>query len=71
MWSYIGIRADENRNGYISTKPNITPIYPFKEHGLRIADVERLLEESGLGLPGYYAWRQRSGCTPLLLSADG
>jgi 3'-phosphoadenosine 5'-phosphosulfate sulfotransferase (PAPS reductase)/FAD synthetase len=62
VWSYIGIRADENRSGYISTKPNITPVYPYKEHGLRIADVERLLEESGLGLPTYYEWRQRSGC---------
>jgi 3'-phosphoadenosine 5'-phosphosulfate sulfotransferase (PAPS reductase)/FAD synthetase len=71
VWSYIGIRADENRNGYISTKPNITPIYPFKEHGLRIADVERLLEESGLGLPGYYAWRQRSGCTFCFFQRSG
>ena len=28
--SYIGIRADEHRDGYISTRPNITPAYPFK-----------------------------------------
>lgn len=62
VWSYIGIRADENRSGYISSKPNIQPVYPFKEHGLRIADIERILEESGLGLPSYYEWRQRSGC---------
>ncbi len=62
VWSYIGIRADEQRNGYISTKPNITPVYPFKEYGLVLADIERILEESGLGLPAYYEWRQRSGC---------
>lgn len=62
VWSYIGIRADERRNGYISTKPNITPVYPFKEYGLALADVERILAESGLGLPDYYEWRQRSGC---------
>lgn len=62
VWSYIGIRADEQRSGYISTKPNIEPVYPFKEHGLTIKDVELLLEESGLGLPNYYEWRQRSGC---------
>jgi hypothetical protein len=31
---YIGIRADENREGYISTKPNLTPVYPFKEDGI-------------------------------------
>lgn len=63
IWSYVGIRADEGRSGHISTKPNIHPVLPFKEFGLGIADVERLLEESGLGLPAYYSWRQRSGCT--------
>jgi 3'-phosphoadenosine 5'-phosphosulfate sulfotransferase (PAPS reductase)/FAD synthetase len=62
IWSYIGIRADENRSGYISTKPNIIPVYPFKEHGLVLSDIERLLDESGLGRPTYYEWRQRSGC---------
>jgi hypothetical protein len=60
--SYIGIRADENRDGYISTKPNITPKFPFKEHGLVKADIIRLLEESGIGMPDYYRWRSRSGC---------
>ncbi len=60
--SYIGIRADENRDGYISTKPNIKPMYPFKEQGLVKADIYRLLEESGIGLPDYYRWRSRSGC---------
>lgn len=60
--SYIGIRADENREGYISTKPNIKPVFPFKERGLVKADIIRLLEESGIGLPDYYRWRSRSGC---------
>ncbi|WP_008318370.1 phosphoadenosine phosphosulfate reductase family protein [Leptolyngbya sp. PCC 6406] len=60
--SYIGIRADENRDGYISKKSNITPIFPFKEYGLVKADIYRLLEESGIGLPDYYRWRSRSGC---------
>jgi len=59
---YIGIRADEDREGYISTKPNITPIYPFKEDGITKDDVFRILEEAGLGLPAYYEWRTRSGC---------
>jgi 3'-phosphoadenosine 5'-phosphosulfate sulfotransferase (PAPS reductase)/FAD synthetase len=62
VWSYVGIRADEARSGYISTKPNIHPVLPFKEFGLVLADIERLLEMSGLGLPSYYDWRQRSGC---------
>ena len=60
--SYIGIRADEHRDGYISTKPTIKPVYPFKEKGLVKADIIRLLEDSGIGLPDYYKWRSRSGC---------
>ncbi len=60
--SYVGIRADEYREGYISHKPNITPVFPFKEDGINRADVFRILEESGLGLPDYYKWRTRSGC---------
>lgn len=62
VWSYVGIRADEQRSGYVSTKPNIHPVFPFREHGLAIQDIERILEDSGLGFPAYYAWRQRSGC---------
>lgn len=60
--SYIGIRADENRDGYISRKPNIKPIFPFKDNGLVKSDIFQLLEESGIGVPDYYRWRSRSGC---------
>lgn len=60
--SYVGIRADEDRTGYISTKPNIQAVFPFKEAGLVKADILRILDESGLGMPEYYKWRSRSGC---------
>ena len=60
--SYVGIRADENRKGYISSKPNLTAKYPFIEDGINKEDVGRILEESGLGFPDYYKWRSRSGC---------
>ncbi len=60
--SYVGIRADENRDGYVSTKSNITPVFPFKEQGLVKVDILKLLEDSGIGLPDYYRWRSRSGC---------
>lgn len=60
--SYVGIRADEDREGYISTKPNIRARFPFKEDGIDHAGVLRILEEAGLGLPDYYKWRSRSGC---------
>ena len=59
---YVGIRADENREGYISTKPNITPVFPFKVDGVVKDDVMRILEQSGVGIPKYYEWRSRSGC---------
>jgi 3'-phosphoadenosine 5'-phosphosulfate sulfotransferase (PAPS reductase)/FAD synthetase len=68
-YSYIGIRADENRDGYVAKKPpslsnkqNIIPVYPFKDDGLGLADIKMLLESNGVGLPSYYEWRSRSGC---------
>jgi 3'-phosphoadenosine 5'-phosphosulfate sulfotransferase (PAPS reductase)/FAD synthetase len=61
--NYVGLRADEEREGYISHKSNITTVYPFREDGLVYADVVRILEESGLGMPTYTKWgRTRSGC---------
>ena len=30
--SYVGIRGDEGREGYISTKPNIQAIFPFRKN---------------------------------------
>jgi len=59
---YVGLRADEHREGYISTKDNIEPVFPFKEDGIVKDDVLRILDESGVGLPDYYRWRTRSGC---------
>lgn len=59
--SYIGIRADENREGYISQKPTIKPIFPFMEDGLVRDDIFQILEDS-VGVPEYYKWRSRSGC---------
>ncbi|HIG73039.1 MAG TPA: phosphoadenosine phosphosulfate reductase [Bacteroidetes bacterium] len=61
--SYVGIRADEpDRVGYISTKPTIQTVFPFKEDGIVKEDVYRILEDSGMGRPAYYDWRSRSGC---------
>ena len=60
--SYIAIRADEDRVGYISTKSNIKPVFPFMRDGLVKKDIFRIIEESGIGMPDYYSWRSRSGC---------
>ena len=68
-YSYIGIRADEDRQGYTPKKPpvisdrsNIRPVYPFKDDGLDLSAIRIILESSGVGLPNYYRWRSRSGC---------
>lgn len=61
-YSYIAIRADENREGYISRKPNIVPVFPFRDDGVDKDGVMRILEDAGVGLPSYYEWRTRSGC---------
>ncbi len=62
--SYVDIRADEpNREGYKSSKPNIKVAFPFREQGINKERVIQILEESGIGMPEYYSWRTRSGCT--------
>lgn len=62
--SYVAIRSDENyREGYSSTHPNLSVSLPFREEGINKAGVIDILEASGLGLPSYYEWRSRSGCT--------
>lgn len=60
--SYIAIRADENRAGYISTKKNIQPVFPFVKDGLIKRDIFKIIGNSGIGMPEYYRWRSRSGC---------
>ena len=61
--NYVGLRADENREGYISRKPNIKPVYPFREDGLKLNDIKEILRTSGVGMPPYTEWgRSRSGC---------
>ncbi len=61
--NYVGLRADEDRVGYISHKSNIKTVYPFREDGLVKADIIRILEDNGIGLPTFTKWgRTRSGC---------
>ncbi|MGH7605290.1 MAG: phosphoadenosine phosphosulfate reductase family protein [Gemmatimonadaceae bacterium] len=61
--NYVGLRYDEEREGYISHKPKITPMYPFREAKLVLRDIEQILLDSGVGMPPYTKWgRSRSGC---------
>lgn len=62
--SYVAIRADEDhREGMTAKHPNLTVSMPFRDHGIDKQAVIEILENSGLGLPTYYRWRSRSGCT--------
>jgi len=73
IYNYVGIRADENREGLIPTDEHIVTVMPFKDDGITLNDVKRILHDAGLGLPAYYDvvydseydieyFRSRSGC---------
>ena len=64
IYSYVAIRSDEEyREGYISKHENLVVKLPFKDDGIDKDGVLDILEGAGLGLPKYYEWRTRSGCT--------
>ncbi|WP_170368870.1 phosphoadenosine phosphosulfate reductase family protein [Ruegeria arenilitoris] len=64
VYSYVAIRGDEEyREGYSSKHENLKIVLPFKDDGIDKPGVHEILESSGLGLPKYYDWRSRSGCT--------
>ena len=64
VYSYVAIRADEEyREGYASKHENLVVRLPLKAGGVDKAGVLEILEGTGLGLPTYYEWRTRSGCT--------
>ena len=64
VYSYVAIRSDEEyREGYSSKNDKLIIRLPFKEVGVDKAGVLEILEAAGLGLPRYYSWRTRSGCT--------
>jgi hypothetical protein len=64
IYSYVAIRGDEEyREGYSSKHENLIVKLPFKDAGIDKAGVLEILEGADLGLPKYYEWRTRSGCT--------
>lgn len=59
----VGIRTDEPwRDGYRpnESQKDLTIRMPFSEDGIK---KQAVLDSAGLGLPKYYDWRSRSGCT--------
>jgi 3'-phosphoadenosine 5'-phosphosulfate sulfotransferase (PAPS reductase)/FAD synthetase len=64
VYSYVAIRSDEDhREGYVARHPNLTVAFPLREAGIDKQGVIDLLKRSNVGLPDYYRWRSRSGCT--------
>ena len=73
IYNYVGIRADENREGLVPSASNIVTVMPFKDDGITLNDVKRILIDADIGLPAYYEvvydekydieyFRSRSGC---------
>ena len=62
--TYVAIRSDEEyREGYTSKHENLKVSLPFRDAGIDKRGVMDILDSSGVGLPKYYDWRSRSGCT--------
>lgn len=47
--SYVGIRDDEQREGYISTKSNIQSIFPFRRNIWSLDVINKVLHNSNIG----------------------
>jgi 3'-phosphoadenosine 5'-phosphosulfate sulfotransferase (PAPS reductase)/FAD synthetase len=53
--SYVGIRGDENREGYISKKENIQTIFPFRKNIWSEDVIKKFLSNSNIEVvKGYY-----------------
>lgn len=48
--SYVGIRGDEEREGYVSTKPNIQAIFPFRKNIWSLDVIHKFLNNNNISL---------------------
>lgn len=46
--SYVGIRGDEDREGYVSTKPNIQAIFPFRKNIWSIDVIHNVMHNNNI-----------------------
>lgn len=46
--SYVGIRGDEDREGYVSTKPNIQAIFPFRKNIWSIDVIHNIVHKNNI-----------------------
>lgn len=52
--SYVGIRGDEDREGYISTRQNIQSIFPFRRNIWSVDVINKILNNSKISEIGEY-----------------
>ncbi|MAB47211.1 MAG: phosphoadenosine phosphosulfate reductase [Flavobacteriaceae bacterium] len=53
--SYVGIRGDENREGYVSKKENIQTVFPFRKNIWSEDVIKKVLSNSNIEeITGYY-----------------
>lgn len=57
--SYVGIRGDEDREGYISKKSNIQSVFPFRKNIWSIDVMNKLLKNENI--PQLFSWYQQTG----------
>lgn len=59
--SYVGIRGDEDREGYISNKPNIQSIFPFRRNIWSEDVINKVLKNANIPFltKGYFAYSQK------------
>ena len=48
--SYVGIRGDEDREGYVSTKPNIQAIFPFRKNIWSIDVIHNVMQNNNINV---------------------
>jgi hypothetical protein len=46
--SYVGIRGDEERDGYVSSKPNIQAVFPFRKNIWSLDVINKFLHNDNL-----------------------
>ena len=63
--SYVGIREDEDREGYVSTKPNIQAIFPFRKNIWSLDVINKVLHNDNMS---FLADAYRKECTATTLA---